>query len=54
MMLLSLAMFIGAGQMWDASTTAVDSLLNVDAYSTAVLGADPIGVPNVAELQGGN
>lgn len=54
MMLLSLAMFIGAGQMWDVSTTAVDSLLNVDAYSAAVLGADPIGVPNVAELQGGN
>lgn len=54
MMLLSLAMFIGAGQMWDASTTAVDSLLNVDAYSAAVLGADPVGVPNVAELQGGN
>ena len=54
MMLLSLAMFIGAGQMWDASTTAVDSLLNVDAYSTAVLGTDPVGVPNLAELQGGN
>ena len=54
MMLLSLAMFIGAGQMWDVSTTAVDSLLNVDAYSAAVLGADPVGVPNVAELQGGN
>ncbi|WP_277100327.1 monovalent cation/H+ antiporter subunit D family protein [Corynebacterium riegelii] len=54
MMLLSLAMFIGAGQMWDASTTAVDSLLNVDAYSTAVLGTDPVGVLNLAELQGGN
>ena len=54
MMLLSLAMFIGAGQMWDVSTTAVDSLLNVDAYSAAVLGADPVGVPNLAELQGGN
>ena len=54
MMLLSLAMFIGAGQMWDVSTTAVDSLLNVDAYSAAVLGTNPVGVPNVAELQGGN
>ena len=44
MMLLSLAMFIGAGWMWDVTTAAVDGLLDVNAYSAAVLGGDAIGV----------
>ena len=44
MMLLSLAMFIGAGWMWDVTTSAVDGLLDVNAYSAAVLGGDAIGV----------
>ena len=44
MMLLSLAMFIGAGWMWDVTTSAIDGLLDVNAYSAAVLGGDAIGV----------
>lgn len=44
MMLLSLAMFIGAGWMWDITTSAVDGLLDIGTYSTAVLGDNAIGV----------
>lgn len=54
LMVISLSMFIGAGAMWDISTSAVDSLLNVEAYTTAVLGDNPIGIPDVDTLQGGN
>ena len=46
LMILSLGMFIFAGQMWDITTTAVDDLLNVDAYTSAVLGDDSIGGDN--------
>ena len=53
LMILSLVMFLGAGQLWGISTAAVDSLLDVDAYSTATLGTDPIGVPDINSLQGG-
>ena len=45
LMVMSLCMFIFAGHMWDITTNAVDDLLDVDAYTTAVLGDDPIGVP---------
>ena len=46
-------MFIGAGQLWGITTSAIDDLLDVDAYSTAVLGTDPIGIPDLDSLQGG-
>ena len=45
LMVMSLCMFIFAGHMWDITTNAVDDLLDVDAYTTAVLGDAPIGVP---------
>ena len=54
LMFMSLGMFIGAGPLWAASTAAVDSLLDVDSYTTAVLGDDAIGIPDVDTLQGGN
>ena len=53
LMILSLVMVLGAGQLWGISTAAVDSLLDVAAYSTATLGTDPIGVPDINSLQGG-
>ena len=53
LIVLSLVMFIGAGQLWGITTSAVDDLLDVDAYSTAVLGTDPIGIPDLDSLQGG-
>ena len=53
LMVCSLLMFIFAGQLWGISTSAVDSLLDVDAYTTAVLGTDPIGIPDLDSLQGG-
>ena len=53
LMVCSLLMFIFAGQLWGVSTSAVDSLLDVDAYTTAVLGTDPIGIPDLDSLQGG-
>ncbi|MEH0148054.1 monovalent cation/H+ antiporter subunit D family protein [Corynebacterium sp. Q4381] len=53
LMLLSVLMFVFAGQMWGISTAAVDSLLDVDAYTTAVLGTDAVGVPDVSAIQGG-
>ena len=54
LMLISLGMFIAAGPLWGAVTDSVDALLDVDAYSNAVLGTDPIGVPDAATLQGGH
>ena len=53
LIVLSLVMFIGAGQLWGITTSAIDDLLDVDAYSTAVLGTDPIGIPDLDSLQGG-
>ena len=53
LMLISLGMFVFAGQLWGATTGAADALLDVDAYSAAVLGADPVGVPDTASIQGG-
>ncbi|GAB3077665.1 monovalent cation/H+ antiporter subunit D family protein [Corynebacterium aquatimens] len=43
--LVSMAMFIGAGPVWEAVTGSVDALLDVDAYTSAVLGDSPVGVP---------
>ena len=54
LMIISLGMFIFAGQMWEITTTAVDDLLNVDAYTSAVLGDDPIGVPAANDTFGGD
>ena len=53
LMLISLAMFIAAGPLWGAATGSIDALLDVDSYSSAVLGSDPVGVPDTANLQGG-
>ena len=53
LMLLSVAMFLGAGPLWGVCTSAVDALLDTDTYTGAVLGDDPIGVPDAATLQGG-
>ena len=53
LMLISLGMFVFAGQLWGATTGAADALLDVDAYSAAVLGHDPVGVPDIASIQGG-
>ncbi|MDO5668477.1 MAG: monovalent cation/H+ antiporter subunit D family protein [Corynebacterium sp.] len=49
----SLAMFIFAGPLIDATLTATEGLLDVDGYAAAVLGEDPIGVPDMTDLQGG-
>lgn len=53
LMVMSLCMFIFAGHMWDITTTAVDDLLDVDAYTSAVLGDNPVGVPAPGETFGG-
>ena len=53
LMIASLCMFIFAGHMWDITTTAVDDLLDVDAYTAAVLGDDPVGVPAPGDTFGG-
>ncbi|WP_087116999.1 monovalent cation/H+ antiporter subunit D family protein [Corynebacterium urinipleomorphum] len=53
LMLVSLGMFLAAGPLWGAATESVDALLDVPSYSSAVLGPDPIGVPDTASLQGG-
>lgn len=53
LMFISLAMFLAAGPLWAASTASVDGLLDVDSYTAAVLGGEPIGVPDAAEFQGG-
>ena len=54
LMLISLCMFIAAGPLWGAVTESVDALLDVPSYTSAVLGPDPIGVPDAATLQGGH
>ncbi|WP_257161977.1 monovalent cation/H+ antiporter subunit D family protein [Corynebacterium cystitidis] len=54
LMVVSLVMFFGAGFLWQSVLTSVDGLLDVDSYVQAVLGDDAIGIPDVAELQGGN
>ena len=53
LMIVSLCMFIFAGGMWDITTAAVDDLLNVDAYTSAVLGDNPVGVPAPGDTFGG-
>lgn len=53
LMVLSVAMFLGAGVVWSASLEAVDGLLDVDSYTSAVLGDAPVGVPDAAAIQGG-
>ncbi|MET3944878.1 monovalent cation/H+ antiporter subunit D family protein [Corynebacterium mucifaciens] len=53
LMVLSLCMFIFGGEMWEITTTAADDLLNVDAYTSAALGDDPVGVPAPGDTFGG-
>ncbi|MHA2787850.1 monovalent cation/H+ antiporter subunit D family protein [Corynebacterium sp. S7] len=53
LMLVSLVMFFAAGPLWDSVLTSVDGLLDVDSYVTAVLGDNPVGIPDVGSLQGG-
>ena len=53
LMLISVGMFLASGPLWGASTAAVDALLDTDSYTSAVLGDDPIGVPDIDNLQGG-
>ncbi|PFG27471.1 monovalent cation/H+ antiporter subunit D family protein [Corynebacterium renale] len=50
---VSLAMFLGAGPVVGAAQDATAQLLDVPAYTTAVLGDDPVGVPDMTDLQGG-
>lgn len=52
MMLLSCAMFIGAGFVVDLTNDAASALLDVSSYTQAVLGDDPIGL--ALNVQGGN
>lgn len=49
LILLSLAMFLAAGPLMDATMTATSGLLNVDDYQHAVLGDSPIGLPDLSE-----
>ena len=53
LMALSLCMFVSGGDMWEITTTAVDDLLNVDAYTSAVLGDNHVGVPAPGDTFGG-
>lgn len=49
----SLCMFIFAGFIVDVTLTASGDLLNVDAYSAAILGDDPVGMPQLDGIQEG-
>ncbi|WP_347306650.1 monovalent cation/H+ antiporter subunit D family protein [Corynebacterium sp. SA-MJD20WY100] len=49
----SLCMFIFAGFIVDVTLTASGDLLNVDAYSAAILGDDPVGIPQLDGIQEG-
>ena len=53
LMAMSLAMFVFAGPLIDATRTATAGLLDVAGYHAAVLGTDPVGVPDMTDLQGG-
>lgn len=52
LMVLSVAMFLFAGPLIDATLTATDGLLDVAAYQSAVLGENAVGVPSPS-YQGG-
>lgn len=49
----SFAMFLGAGVIFGWTTQATEALLDVSAYQHAVLGDDPVGIPDMTTLQGG-
>ncbi|NLF89944.1 MAG: monovalent cation/H+ antiporter subunit D family protein, partial [Corynebacterium marinum] len=49
----SVAMFLFAGPLIDATLTATGGLLDTEGYASAVLGDDPVGVPDMTDLQGG-
>lgn len=53
LMAVSLGMFVLAGPLIDAVYAATDSLLDVPSYSSAVLGDDAVGIPDMSNLQGG-
>ena len=49
----SVAMFVFAGPLIDATLTSTAGLLDVTGYSAAILGENPVGVPDLTDLQGG-
>lgn len=49
----SVAMFLFAGPLIDATLTSTAGLLDVAGYSAAILGENPVGVPDLTDLQGG-
>ncbi|AKK07685.1 monovalent cation/H+ antiporter subunit D family protein [Corynebacterium testudinoris] len=53
LMVCSLAMFIFAGPLIDAVLVSTAGLLDVGSYAEAVLGDNPVGVPDMTNLQGG-
>ena len=53
LMVVSLGMFVLAGPLLGAVYAATDSLLDVPSYTSAVLGDDAIGIPDMSDLQGG-
>ncbi|AWB81073.1 cation:proton antiporter [Corynebacterium yudongzhengii] len=54
LMVISAGMFVAAGPLIDAVHTATDQLLNVEAYTAAVLGDDAVGVVDPENPTGGN
>ncbi len=53
LMAASVAMFFFAGPLIDATLTSTAGLLDVTGYADAVLGENPVGVPDLTNLQGG-
>src|SRR5699024_3128018 len=53
LMVGSVAMFLLAGPLIDATLTSTAGLLDVTGYSAAILGENPVGVPDLTDLQGG-
>ncbi|GAB3944423.1 monovalent cation/H+ antiporter subunit D family protein [Corynebacterium tapiri] len=53
LMAISVLMFVAAGPLVDAVNGATDSLLDVDSYTSAVLGDDAVGLPDLTGLQEG-
>ncbi|MGD7002172.1 monovalent cation/H+ antiporter subunit D family protein [Corynebacterium halotolerans] len=54
LIVVSVAMFVFAGPLIDAVLTATEGLLDVEGYQQSILGEDPVGVPDMSDLQGGN
>ncbi|MCZ9309933.1 monovalent cation/H+ antiporter subunit D family protein [Corynebacterium uberis] len=54
LIVVSVGMFLAAGPLLDALHTATAALTNVDAYQHAILGDNPIGVPDMTSLKAGS